>query len=263
LNPITATQGNGALNIPQIGGFGISASDFQLKTGGAQFGATINGQWGRYADFSGGTVPSLPSGHTRYPVFLAEGTYTGGAPTIDLTTPASSGGTAVDYWTSANLTTSAPATQLATYSQCPLCGVIVNYENFPNIDANNPGFVERTITGTVILPSGFYSLGPGSWTDFGFDGFVPPGGSGSPSSAQPATFDPATSKFHWNTVGAPLGTYQWHVTASVQGYTGLGFITAQITTVPEPASLLLATLATVVGCALTRCRSACRQESGR
>lgn len=240
-NPIFAAQG--PVNVPQIGGFGISASDFQLKTGGSFFFNTANGQWGKYADFGGGAIPGFAHGHN--PLFLAEGTYTGGAPTVDLTTPAASGGTSVQYWTDANLTMSASATPLQMYSPCPLCGVIVGYENFPNIDANNPGFIERTITGTVILPSGFSSLGPGSWTDFGFDGFVPPGGSGSPFTAQPATFDPATSKFHWNTVGAPLGSYQWHVRATVQGYTGLGLIAAQITAVPEPMTLMLVGLAVI------------------
>jgi hypothetical protein len=199
----------------------------------------------------------------RNPLFLAEGTYTGLPPTVDLTTPAASGGTSVQYWTDANLTSSAFATQLTTYSHCPLCGVIVHGENIPNIDANNPGFIERTITGTVILPSGFTSLGPGNWTGFVFDSFVPPGGGVfSTSPAQAATFDPATSRFHWDTVGAPVGTYHWRVTATVQGYTGLGFITARITAVPEPASLLLVSLAAIAGCGLPRRGPASRLKYG-
>jgi hypothetical protein len=254
-NPIFGAQGPGPSYAPPIGGYGISASDFQLKVTDAEsFAGTTNGQWGKYADFSGGSVTLPPSGHVRSPLFLAEGTYTGLPPTVDLTTPASSGGTSMQYFTNANLTSTASATQLAMYSPCPLCGVIVGNENFPNIDANNPGFIERTITGTVILPSGFSPLGPGSWTGFGFDSFVPPGGSGSPFTAQPATFDPATSKFHWNTVGAPLGTYQWHVTATVQGYTGLGFITAHITAVPEPQALTLVGLAVIAGLGYARQR---------
>lgn len=68
---------------PTIGGFGQTAGNFLAATGGQSFESTINGQWGNYAD-----SPAVNFGSgLRYPLFLAEGTYTGPPPTIELPTP--------------------------------------------------------------------------------------------------------------------------------------------------------------------------------
>jgi hypothetical protein len=222
-NPITGAQGLSDSNTPRIGGFGISASDFQLKVTGAEsFAATTNGQWGKYADFGGGTIPGFAHGHN--PLFLAEGTYTGSPPTVDLTTPAASGGTSVQYWTDANLTSFASATQLAPYHACS-CGITIFDGNITNVNANNPGFVNYTFTVIQDLPS-TPNFVPMTW-DIISQGYP----------AQPATIDSATSTFHWNTINAPPGTYTWSVRASAEGYSGAGYL--HVTIIPEPTTLAL------------------------
>jgi hypothetical protein len=95
-NPLTAVQG--LSNSPFITGFGQSASNFAAKTtGAASYFSTVSGQWGNYADpYTSGTV--LATGHSRNAFFLAEGTYTGSPPTIDLTSDPNIDGTVVRYW---------------------------------------------------------------------------------------------------------------------------------------------------------------------
>jgi hypothetical protein len=81
---------------PLIGGFGQTSNNFAAKMPPDfyEFSVVTSGQWGSYADPSTqGTV--LSTGHSRSALFLAEGTYTGAAPTVDLST-----GTAFTYWTS-------------------------------------------------------------------------------------------------------------------------------------------------------------------
>jgi len=82
---------------PLIGGLGQTSSNFAAKMPPDfyEFSIVTSGQWGSYADpNTQGTV--LSTGHSRSALFLAEGTYTGAMPTIDLST-----GTAFTYWTSA------------------------------------------------------------------------------------------------------------------------------------------------------------------
>jgi hypothetical protein len=246
-NPITGAQGIGIVNTPRIGGFGISASDFQLKTGGQSFVST-NGQWGNYADFGGGANPSFAHGHN--PLFLAEGTYTGGAPTVDLATPATSGGTSIQYWTNAALTASAAATQISMFPQCT-CGVSVSNGSIPNVNANIPGFVNFTFTGFADL----LEPAPLIWSALSQPAFYPTPGQSGTFAAQPATFDPATQKFHWNTTGAPLGQYRWFVSASAGGFTSQGLLDVYITAVPEPATLSLIGLTTIAGGLILRRRA--------
>jgi hypothetical protein len=101
VNPVSAEQGAalGGVSIgrPLIGGFGQTSSNFAAKMPSdfyEFFLAPTSGQWGNYADpNTQGTIAC--TGHSRNALFLAEGTYTGAAPTVDLST-----GTAFTYWTS-------------------------------------------------------------------------------------------------------------------------------------------------------------------
>jgi hypothetical protein len=92
-----------------VKGFGISASNFVAADASApnwdssSTTQAASGRWGTYSATLGavtsGVVPG--SGHFRNAILLAEGDYTGAAPTIDLVTPASSGGTVFSVLTSA------------------------------------------------------------------------------------------------------------------------------------------------------------------
>jgi hypothetical protein len=86
---------------PQIGGYGITAGNFQAATSAGSWQATpTSGQWGNYAD--PGTSGSVPAtGHVRNALFLGEGLYTGAAPTVDITTSFSNGGTGFSSWIAA------------------------------------------------------------------------------------------------------------------------------------------------------------------
>lgn len=101
VTPIVA--GQAVANLPQIGGFGISASNFQAKTNALSYSATTNGQWGSYADLYFYHLWEVSWLHgdfrVRDPLFIAEGTYTGAHPTV--------AGASMAYWTSASLTGSA------------------------------------------------------------------------------------------------------------------------------------------------------------
>jgi hypothetical protein len=118
-----------------------------------------------------------------------------------------------------------------------LCGISVSYGDIKNVNANVPGFVDYTFTAFADLPQ----TGALTWSNFGFNYFIPPGSSSGSSEfvGQPASFDPTTQKFHWNTIGATLGTYAWSVSASAQGYAGYGQVLVHITSVPEPATMTL------------------------
>jgi hypothetical protein len=90
-------------NTKQIDGFGISASNFQLKTSAGSYQATpISGQWGLYAPTDGPTSGAVfATGHIRNAILLGEGQYTGAAPTIDITTDFAANGTGFTSWTAA------------------------------------------------------------------------------------------------------------------------------------------------------------------
>jgi hypothetical protein len=91
---------------PLINGFGQIASNFAAETpDAAQFlGTTTSGQWGNYADpNTKGTIPN--TGDFRNALLLAEGTFTGLPPTIDV----SPGGTSIGYWTQNPDTTPNPS----------------------------------------------------------------------------------------------------------------------------------------------------------
>jgi hypothetical protein len=101
INPVSAEQGETAggafVAKPLIGGFGQSSSNFTAKMPPDFYEFLVgptSGQWGNYADPNTQGI-ILSTGHSRNALFLAEGTYTGAAPTVDLS-PA----TAFTYWTS-------------------------------------------------------------------------------------------------------------------------------------------------------------------
>jgi hypothetical protein len=88
-------------NTVQIGGFGITAGNFQASTGAGSYQlAPTSGQWGNYSDPYPVNGPAIigASGHLRSAVFLAEGTYTGSHPTIDVTTPFGDNATGILSW---------------------------------------------------------------------------------------------------------------------------------------------------------------------
>jgi len=109
VNPIVA--GQGLANVPNIGGFGQTAGNFQtaeLTSGNvpASHPGVVSGSWGVYA-LDNGTQPNQgptdptkgASGLPRGALFIAEGTYTGTAPTV--------GQASIAVWTNAGLTSSA------------------------------------------------------------------------------------------------------------------------------------------------------------
>jgi hypothetical protein len=99
-------------NNPQIGGFGITASNFQAKTNaGSYIAQPTSGQWGVYADAGyTGTSGTLANGHVRAALLLGEGQYTGAKPSIDIGTLFQNGGTGGSYFFSAGFPTSGSGT---------------------------------------------------------------------------------------------------------------------------------------------------------
>jgi len=87
-------------NTVQVGGFGQTASNFQLKTSAGSYqAAPTSGQWGLYSPAVGITSGVVAaSGHVRNAILLGEGLYTGAAPTVDITTAFDAGGTGFSYF---------------------------------------------------------------------------------------------------------------------------------------------------------------------
>jgi hypothetical protein len=218
-----------------IKGLGISAGNFaSVNAGAPNFAsgsttASASGQWGSYANV-------FPSAVVRKPLLLAEGNYTGAAPTVDLITP---GGTAVNYFTSASGSAAASAPQISGISPFGFPPVQVVDATIDNVNANNPGSLTHTFQYVQDVSSG-----PLTWSDFAFDSYTPDTGASDTAPAIPATFDPSTGKFSWTTVGSPRGVYTWRVTATIPALPGysdvssdVGFLHVHITQVPEPAAL--------------------------
>jgi len=100
-NTVSGAQVSGSTN-PIISGFGQTQDNFQTKIGSQIFFGTTNGLWGKYA-----TTPDIPQSLAwpfRKSLFVAEGTYTGPAPTIDLR-PNSQGGSYITIYNDFLLTT--------------------------------------------------------------------------------------------------------------------------------------------------------------
>jgi hypothetical protein len=132
----SVSGGQGPYNSP-VGGLGISAGNFQSATSGQSFSGTTSGQWGNYADPLTSGYLLGDSGEFRNALFLAEGTYTGSAPTVDVTAPSG-----VNYWANAGLTRSTSATQLSSSNPfaCPDC-----------VNGHDP-FLVSTLPATVTQP---------------------------------------------------------------------------------------------------------------
>ncbi len=99
INPIFASAELPGTQPFTQGGLGITAGNYSTIPGATSFSATTNGQWGNYGD---GAITSFPTFHGNYrsALFVAEGTYTGAAPTVDLAN------SFVVYYTNAALTLS-------------------------------------------------------------------------------------------------------------------------------------------------------------
>jgi autotransporter-associated beta strand protein len=99
-NPITAAQPLPGSTPVLIGGYGQTASNFTAKIPDAgSFSGTTNGLWGNYATVT-------PAAGKNW-LFLAEGTYTGAAPTVNL------GSSSVSIYTSPGFTSSRNSALLA------------------------------------------------------------------------------------------------------------------------------------------------------
>jgi hypothetical protein len=202
-----------------IYGFGQEASSFAAK------GYTT----------LGGIIDPTSDQSWSAPLVLATGTYSG---------PLSINRNSPNFSASVFTTQGQRVVETATVFDTPpcLCGISVSGGSIKNVDANNPGFVDFTFTAFADLPA----PGPLTWGGLGFGGyFLTPGNPGPPGTgpAVPAILDPVTHKFHWVTVGSPLGQYRWFVRASAQGYTDTGILDVFITKVPEPATPSLVGLA--------------------
>jgi hypothetical protein len=239
VQPIMGSQVS-ADETPLIGGFGQAASNFTAKSPGAASISSSNGQWGNYAS-------SLNFGST-HPIFLAEGTYTGAAPVIDLAH------SSVSVFGNPNLTfttgvLSSNLTMGVINGGGCICGIeVFNDRGFLNVIATTPGSVSHTFNVNVDLPQ----FGPATWSN---PLFVSYNGSGSrPAGVDLPTFNSTfnTYTFTWNTTKAPIGNYLWAVQAFAQGYADAGYVFVSIVAVPEPSAIGLLTMATMGGLARRR-----------
>jgi len=112
------SAGQGPTNPFFVKGYGISANNFVAANPGAVTTTqSSSGQWGNYsatlgAATSGNATQGGGDGAFRNAVLLAEGNYTGPAPTIDLTTTGATA-TAVNYFTSASSAAGASALNIS------------------------------------------------------------------------------------------------------------------------------------------------------
>ncbi len=240
-NPITGSAELPGTQPYTQGGLGRTSGNYSTIPGATSFSGTTNGQWGNYAD--PGTSGTTILGHARNALFVAEGTYTGAAPIVDLAN------SFVAYYTNAQYTNSLQATRFsanplittAPFFYCTFsCDLDVSDATIDNVNANSPGTLTHTFAYSATLPNPGIPL---TWSNFQFNSFVPDPGSSGTGPAIPATFDPALHKFSWSTLNSPRGVYTWQVTASGQGYSDTGILHVHITQVPEPATLSFAGLA--------------------
>jgi hypothetical protein len=100
-NPITASMELPGTQPATVGGLGITAGNYaDAIADEIGFSGTVNGQWGNYATSTAGVVQA--TGHTRAPLFIAEGAYAGQV-SVDLAQ------SFIAYWTNAGFTTSSQA----------------------------------------------------------------------------------------------------------------------------------------------------------
>jgi hypothetical protein len=110
----------------------------------------------------------------------------------------------------------------------------------PTVDSAVYPFVE---SGDVVLHTFTQTGGtpPITWDNFRFGFFVPSSGEPDDGPLHPATFDPETQLFRWDTSGSPLGVYVWFVRAGNaagfdQGAMEVSFL---LPIVPEPTGVSL------------------------
>lgn len=120
------SAGQGPTNPFFVKGFGISADNFPNNNPNDVSTAQVaSGQWGAYSATLGAPTSGLTtnggSGQQRRAILLAEGNYTGAAPTIDLVTTGAIA-TSVNYFTSASTSAGATATQYSALN--PFAAVV-------------------------------------------------------------------------------------------------------------------------------------------
>lgn len=252
-NPANPIQGNQLIGSFQgIPGYGITAGNLNntpnlsAPSDHRTWGGVTSGQWGNYA-----TDPASINGKNW--LFLGEGSYSGGG------FPSIGSAVAINHYDSSNNgimhLAPVPSSSIQVLGGCLECFPPIVQDVFvDNVNASNPGLVSRTLNDLN------FSFPPATWSNFAFDSYVPAVGASGTGPATPATFNTSSHLFSWNTVGSPLGTYKWFVTASNSYGSDQGSITVRITAVPEPASLLLVSLATFAGCLFSSRRSAARRK---
>jgi hypothetical protein len=191
-------------------------------------GPTTSGVWGNY---NSPLLNPLQNAAGHNWIFLAEGLGPSGVTSIT--------SAVVTVFSNQSGSSVSVPTQINYLYPCLDCQPFVSSTTINNVNASDPGSAMYTFTATTYF-------GPNSWGGFSFVS--------GPSPTVPATFDTATQKFNWNTVGSPIGSYKWSVQASNPYGTGTGFVTVNITAVPEPASVSLLFISMLTGFGLIRCR---------
>jgi len=223
VNPISGGQPLGSPY--RITGLGQATSNYAEKFPDAvSFSATTNGQWGNYAtDPTGG-----PAGKSW--LFLAEGTYTGAAPTIDLAN------SNVVVYTAADFSTSTFGTLEVFGGAANLPPVIADAADQGGVTAGDIVTTTFTATGpedgqtvtfsNAVLSSAVLAFPGWPIPNPTFDGVVNPDGT-----------------FSWDTTGWRRGTYTIDVTATDNGTpAGVsvgGSFVVTVTQVPEPSTFAL------------------------
>ena len=221
-NPIQASQNLPGQTPFLITGFGQTASNFATETAAidpasAVVGPTTSGSWGNYNSplLSGSAI----NGNKW--VFLAEGL--GSSVRIS-----SASFTVFSNASGASVTV---PTQIWDDAGFPTVVIADNVNSF------DPGVVIRDLS--YLYPNS-------APRQFNFLNYRSPAGVvSSPPLAHPATLDPVTKEFRWNTTGAMVGEYMWH-TARLDNFGNWNphwDIIVRVTAVPEPATVTTLALA--------------------
>jgi hypothetical protein len=189
VNPIQSSQALPGSTPFSITGFGQTASNFVTKStaidaGAVVVGPTTSGVWGNYDSHPALTPLATSTGHNW--MFIAEG----------LGSAASVTSAVFTVFSNTSGTSVAATTQIQTLNDgFPLLTI-------DNVNANDPGMVTRDLSSIYTGPP------PNQFRPLGYKS--PAGVFSNPTLAHPATLDPITKEFRWNTTGAMLGEYSWH-----------------------------------------------------